>query len=84
MAEERKVEFAGGGVIKKCPNCGAQIEAFHVRCPVCGFAISGVEEGGSAAPDTHETRRELQRDARVCTATFSIFFMGIPNPGKRY
>ena len=49
MAEERKTEFAGSGVIKKCPNCGAQIEAFQARCPACGFAISGVEEGGSAA-----------------------------------
>ena len=49
MAEERKTEFAGSGVITKCPNCGAQIEAFQARCPACGFAISGVEEGGSAA-----------------------------------
>ena len=49
MAEERKVEFAGSGVIKKCPNCGAQIEAFQVRCSACGFEISGVEEGGTAA-----------------------------------
>ena len=49
MAAERKTEFAGSGVIKKCPNCGAQIEAFQARCPACGFAISGVEEGGSAA-----------------------------------
>ena len=49
MAEERKTEFAGSGVIKKCPNCGAQIEAFQVRCPACGFEIRGEEEGGSAA-----------------------------------
>lgn len=49
MAEERKVEFAGSGVIKKCPNCGAQIEAFQARCPACGFAISGVERGGTSS-----------------------------------
>ena len=49
MAEERKTEFAGGGVIKKCPNCGAQIEAFQARCPACGFEIRGEEEGGSTA-----------------------------------
>ena len=49
MATERKVEFAGGGVIKKCPNCGAQIDAFQVQCPACGFEIRGEEEGGSAA-----------------------------------
>ena len=49
MAAERKVEFAGGGVIKKCPNCGTQIDAFQVQCPACGFEIRGEEEGGSAA-----------------------------------
>lgn len=49
MAEERKVEFAGNGVIKKCPNCGQQLEAFQARCPACGFAIGGAERGGSDA-----------------------------------
>ncbi|MBD5441835.1 MAG: zinc ribbon domain-containing protein [Treponema sp.] len=49
MAEERKVEFAGSGTIKKCPNCGAQLEAFQARCPVCGFAIGGAERGGSVS-----------------------------------
>lgn len=49
MAEERKVEFAGSGTIKKCPNCGAQLEAFQARCPACGFAIGGAERGGSVA-----------------------------------
>ncbi|MBD5408089.1 MAG: zinc ribbon domain-containing protein [Treponema sp.] len=49
MAEERKVEFAGSGTIKKCPNCGAQLEAFQARCPACGFAIGGAERGGSVS-----------------------------------
>lgn len=49
MAEERKVEFAGNGTIKKCPNCGAQLEAFQARCPACGFAIGGAERGGSVS-----------------------------------
>ena len=49
MAEERKTEFAGSGVIKKCPNCGTQIDAFQARCPACGFEIRGEEEGGSVA-----------------------------------
>lgn len=44
MAEERKVEFAGNGIIKKCPNCGAQLDVFQARCPACGFAISGVDK----------------------------------------
>lgn len=49
MAEERKVEFAGNGTIKKCPNCGAQLDVFQARCPACGFAIGGAERGGSDA-----------------------------------
>lgn len=49
MAEERKVEFAGNGTIKKCPNCGAQLEAFQARCPACGFAIGGADKGGTSA-----------------------------------
>ena len=49
MAEERKVEFAGNGTIKKCPNCGQTLDVFQARCPACGFAIGGEERGGSTA-----------------------------------
>lgn len=49
MAEERKVEFAGNGTVKKCPNCGQTLDVFQARCPACGFAIGGEERGGSTA-----------------------------------
>ena len=77
MAEERKVEFAGGGVIKKCPNCGAQIEAFQVRCPVCGFAISGESRGGSASLKTFLDMYSRESDGERKTETVRTF--PIPN-----
>lgn len=52
MAEERKVEFAGSGIIKKCPNCGQQLDVFQAKCPACGFAISGVDKGGTSSVQT--------------------------------
>ena len=77
MAEERQVEFAGGGVIKKCPNCGAQIEAFQVRCPVCGFAISGESRGGSASLKTFLDMYSRESDGERKTETVRTF--PIPN-----
>mgnify|MGYP002622782802 CR=1 FL=1 len=31
------------GVVRKCPACGAMVEAGHVKCEVCGHVFMGVE-----------------------------------------
>lgn len=74
MAAERKAEFAGGGVIKKCPNCGAQIDAFQVQCPACGFEIRGEEEGGSAALKNFldKYKKEAAREKTKLVNTFPL------------
>lgn len=36
------------GVVKKCPNCGAPVEAGSVKCTDCGYVFVGVEANSSA------------------------------------
>jgi hypothetical protein len=36
------------GVVTKCPNCGAVIEAGAVKCAECGYVFRGVEANSSA------------------------------------
>lgn len=73
MAEERKVEFAGNGTIKKCPNCGVQLDVFQARCPACGFAISGVEKDNTLQKfaDMYINERDKERKLEMID-TFPI------------
>lgn len=36
------------GDIRKCPSCGAILQAFQTKCPDCGFEFKGVESVKSA------------------------------------
>lgn len=40
---------AGGkvGNVRKCPNCGAELESFQARCPSCGHELNSVQVAGS-------------------------------------
>lgn len=35
------------GVVRKCPNCGAPIEAGSVKCADCGYTFVGIEANSS-------------------------------------
>lgn len=37
------------GVVRKCPNCGAQVKASAVKCDECGYEFVGVEANRSVA-----------------------------------
>lgn len=36
------------GEVRKCPNCGAVIEALSTKCPECGYTFAGVEANKSS------------------------------------
>jgi len=42
------MESTKQGGVKKCPSCGASVEAFQTKCSECGFEFTGVESVGSA------------------------------------
>lgn len=39
-SQQQKSKF---GIVEKCPNCGAVVEAGNVRCSDCGYEFRGVE-----------------------------------------
>lgn len=41
----RTQEFVG--TIRKCPNCGAIVEAFQTRCSSCGFELNNVKSNNA-------------------------------------
>ena len=43
---QRKQEWAGK--IVKCPNCGEVLDAFVVKCSVCGYEVRGAQASSSA------------------------------------
>lgn len=45
MAETRQQEYVG--TIRKCPNCGAIVEAFQTRCSLCGFELNNIKSNNA-------------------------------------
>jgi uncharacterized Zn finger protein (UPF0148 family) len=50
------------GQVKKCPNCGAPLEAFQAKCPSCGHELRGLEAGGAIKEFSKELAK-LQNEA---------------------
>lgn len=45
MADTRQQEYVG--TIRKCPNCGAVVEAFQTRCSLCGFELNNIKSNNA-------------------------------------
>lgn len=48
------------GRAKKCPNCGATIGSFKMKCPECGFEFSGIGPNSYVATFSKELKAELK------------------------
>jgi RecJ-like exonuclease len=45
------------GSVRKCPNCGAEIESFQARCPHCNHELNSVQVADSLQTFTRKLER---------------------------
>jgi len=49
------------GDVKKCPNCGANVESFQIKCSDCGFEFRNVE-AISSVTNLHNELMKIERE----------------------
>ncbi len=88
----RTQEFVG--TIKKCPNCGAIVEAFQTRCSSCGFELNNVRSSNAVEEflkhienfDAEQTEKDAQEEAQKANDNAEIGDMAkdyLKNLGKQ-
>lgn len=61
------------GDIRKCPACGAIVQAYQVRCPECGYEFANVEANISSQKLAEEVKKALTEDKKKeCINLFPI------------
>lgn len=51
------------GVVRKCPNCGAQVGAGSVKCSECGYEFAGIEANSSVTKLSEQLQKIEQRSS---------------------
>lgn len=58
--EKRKESYVGE--VKKCPNCGAEVTSFQVKCFSCGYEFRGIKAGEAVSKFYEESKFISEKD----------------------
>lgn len=59
------------GVLRKCPNCGAQVGAGSVKCSECGYEFAGIEANSSVTKLSEQLQKIEERSSGGLFSSFA-------------
>lgn len=73
-APPQQINNSKHGSVRKCPSCGAPVEAGAVKCAECGYVFVGIEANNSVARFS-EQLKEIEKGGNVIGSIGGFFGM---------